>query len=165
MKKGKVFSVLCVLVFAAVSSLSALTIFDDDFDQSATTMAGWKRSSTSYITRYTGSYKLGLAAMQIRKNYNAVTYLNVSPFKSMSLSFKMAAYSLEAGEYIRCQYNIAGTWVTAATLYDGSDNGAFRSYTVSIPLGNVLQIRFIMNGSATDDYGYVDSVVLTGVRK
>ncbi len=153
-----------VVLLATVSSF-ALTIFDDDFDQSATTMAGWKLSSTTYITKYTGTYKQGLAAMQVRKNYNAVTYLNVAPFKNMVLKFNMAAYSLEAGEYIRCQYNIAGTWVTAATLADGADTGAFKSYSVSIPTGNILQIRFIMNGSATDDYGYVDSVILTGDRK
>ncbi len=165
MKKGRVFSVLVVLMVICVSSLSALTIFDDDFDQSSSTVPGWKRSSTTYITRYTGTYKIGTAAMQIRKNYNAVTYLNVAPFKSMTLQFKMAAYSLEAGEYIRCQYNINGTWVTAATLADGADNGTYKSYSVTIPTGNVLQIKFYMVGSATDDYGYVDNVILTGVRK
>ncbi len=161
----KVGLVLFLMVFAGLGSLYSLNIFDDDFDQSATTMAGWKLSSTTYITKYTGTYKQGLAAMQVRKNYNAVTYINVSPFKNMVLKFKMAAYSLEAGEYIRCQYNIAGTWVTAATLADGADNGTFKSYSVSIPTGTTLQIRFIMNGTATDDYGYVDDVILTGDRK
>lgn len=164
MFRKSLFTGMLLLLFATVSSF-ALTIFDDDFDQNASGMAGWKRSSTSYITRYTGSYKQGLAAMQIRKNYNALTYINVAPFKNMVLKFNMAAYSLEAGEYVRCQYNIAGTWVTAATLSDGSDNGVFRSYSVSIPTGNVLQIRFIMQGSATDDYGYIDGVILTGDRK
>lgn len=157
--------VLTMLILA-FGSAQALTLFGDNFDGSSTTLNGWKRSSTSYVVKYTGTTKIGTASMRMVKNYNAVTYLNVAPFTGMKLNFKMAAYSLEAGEYMVCEYQLnGGSWVQAAKLADGADNNVFRSYSVTIPNANVVAIRFRMVSSGTADYGYIDDVELTGVRK
>jgi hypothetical protein len=84
----------------------------------------------------------------------------------MNLSFKMAAYSLESGEYLVCEYSIdGGAWTQAAKLVNGNDNSTYHSYSVSIPQGNIVQIRFRMVGNSTYDYGYIDDIVLTGDRK
>lgn len=159
--------VLISLVLAVSVSFSsfAVTIFYDNFDANLSRLNGWKESSSTYVTRYTGSYKIGTAAMQIKYNANVMAYINVSPYKDMRLSFKMAKYSLETGEKLLCQYMTGTTWVTAATLANTASSGVYNSYTVSIPLATTLKIRFILNGTATDDYGYVDEVKLIGNRK
>ncbi len=166
MKKRVLVLSVMVMMLAITVKMEALELFADDFDATTTTLVGWKRNNSSYVTKYTGSYKNGLAAMRLRKNYYAYTYINVAPFKNMVLKFKMAASSLEGSEYVRCQYKLDnGSWVTAKTLSNGSDNGVYRSYSVNVPNCNILQIRFIMGGADTSDYGYIDDVVLTGSRK
>ncbi|HOF01987.1 MAG TPA: hypothetical protein PK385_12185 [Spirochaetota bacterium] len=159
--------VLISLVLAVSVSFGsfAVTIFYDNFDANLPRLNGWKESSSTYVTRYTGSYKIGSAAMQLKKSSNAVAYINVSPYKDMRLSFKMAKYSLETGEKLLCQYMTGTKWVTAATLTNTAKSGVYYSYTVSIPTATTLKIRFILNGSATNDYGYVDEVKLIGNRK
>ena len=165
MKNRRVLLVLSLLALS-LGSAHALTIYGDNFDGTTSTITGWKRSSSSYIQKYTGSFKIGTASMRVSKNYNALTYINVAPFKSMVLKFKMAAYSMESGEYLVCEYQLnSGSWVQGAKLANGSDNGVFRSYSVNIPNANVVAIRFRMVSNSTADYGYIDEVELTGLRK
>lgn len=154
-----------VLVLSLAFSSFAVTIFYDDFDNNASRLNGWDESATTYVTKYTGSYKIGTAAVQIKKSANLMTYIKTAPYKDMKLTFKMAKYSLESGETLLCQYMTGTTWVTAATLAYNAVNGTYNTYTVSIPNATTLKIRFILNGSATDDYGYVDEVKLVGNRK
>lgn len=161
----RLISVLIILVLGF--SLFGLTIFEDRLDSQSTKLESWQESNTSYVLRYTGSYKIGTASMQLKYNGIATTYLNVAPFKNMVLTFKMAKYSLESGEKVICEYstNQGSTWVTAGTLLNTARSGTFYSYTVNIPNANTLWIRFKIIGSASDDYGYIDDVVLTGDRK
>jgi len=161
--KRMMIAVTLVLLFSL--NIFGLTIYADNFDDNGAKVPGWKRSSTSYVSRYTGSYKKGVAALRVRKTYNAITYIKVSPFKNMVLKFKMAAKSLESGEYLRCYIDTGSGWKTAKTLYNGSDNGVYRSYSVSIANCNVLKIKFAMKANSTSDYGYIDDLILTGVRK
>lgn len=161
MKKLFIIGLVLLLSF----SLFAVTIYEDNFDNNTSKLAGWYRSSSSYVTRYTGSIKLGAGAMRLRKYYKSIVYLNVKPFKNMKLYFKMAAYSLESGEYVRCQYNTGSGWKTAKTLYNGADDKKFRSYSVSIPNCNVLKIKFYIKAGSTYDYAYIDNVKLVGDRK
>jgi hypothetical protein len=104
-----------------------LVLYGDNFDSGMTTMDGWSRSSTTYITRTTGTYKIGTAAMEINGYYNATTYVNTEPYRNIILTFKMAAYSLESGETLQAFYNIGSGDVVCATIADGSDDG------VSVP--------------------------------
>jgi len=161
----KLISILIILALGF--SLFGLTIFEDRLDSQSSKLESWKESSTSYVLRYTGSYKIGTAAMQLKYNGSAITYINIAPFKNLVLTFKMAKYSLESGEYVICEYstNNGSTWVTAGKLLNTASSGTFYSYTVNIPNANTLWIRFKIVGSATDDYGYIDDVVLTGDRK
>lgn len=155
---------MMILMAVGVASYS-LVLFDDDFDQSGTNLAGWKRSATTKVVKNTGSYKNGLASMKLSYNGSVETYINTSMFKDMVLTFKMAKTSLETGEKVVCQYNTNGTWVTAKTLLNTATNGTLYSYTVNIPLCSILKIRFVLNGNATADYAYIDNVKLVGNRK
>jgi len=161
MKKFVIYTLIMLVAF----NISALTIFQDTFDSETAGIEGFVISSTTYVTKYTGATKVGTAAMQLKYGSNAVTYINTAPFKDMVLTFKMAKYSLETGEKLICQYYTGSTWVTCATLLNTATSSSYYSYSVNIPLCSVLRIKFVLNGTATDDYGYVDNVVLTGNRK
>lgn len=156
---------ILLVIFMATLNLFSLTVFEDKFDQSGSKIEGFVESSNTYVTKYTGTYKTGTASMQIRGANNAITYINVAPYKDLVLTFKMAKSSLESGEYVECQYNTGTGWVSAKKLLNTASNGVFKSYTVNIPICSVLQIKFLVKGSATDDYGYIEEVKLAGNRK
>jgi len=165
MKKSMVMlSIALSVLFFAASQLGALTLYSESFDDNSTAMSGWKRSSVTYVSRYTGTYKVGDASMQIVSNFNAETDVKTPIFKNMVLKFKMAAYGFEAADKLYCEYMTGSTWVAAATLSDGADTGAFISYSVNIPNCVILKIRFRLAANSTADYGYADDVVLTGDR-
>lgn len=153
-----------ILAVAAAPAFAALKLFEDNFDSNATTLSGWKRSSTTYVTRNTGSYKNGLASLKVAYNANALVYVKTSPFKNMVLTFKMAATGLAAANKLVCEVWTGTAWSIVATLADGSDNGVFRSYTASISNRSVLQFRFRMVGTLTTHVGYVEDVLLSGDR-
>jgi len=157
--------VLMLLMTTGAAFAGPLTLFADSFDDNNSNVMGWYRQNKSYIKRYTGSPKKGVAALRLRKNYQAIVYLKTAPYRDMKLTFKMAAKSLERGEYIRCSYHNGSSWKTVKTLSNGSDNGSFRSYSFNIPNCTYLRIRFHMKANSTGDYGYVDDVKLTGYRK
>lgn len=158
--------ILSIIMVGLLSfGLFGLDIFYDNFDNNQTRLNGWKESSSTNVTRYTGSYKVGSAAMELKGSSNATAYINIAPYKNMKLTYRMAKNSLESGEKLICQYNIGSGWVTAATLLNTAANGTYTSYTTTIPNANVLQVKFVLNGNAADDYGYVDEVKLVGDRK
>lgn len=164
MKKGMKIAILGIALVLTAQAMYGLTLFSDNFDSETSKLAGWKESSSTYVTYYTGTYKVGVAAMQIRGGYNAVTYVNTLPFKSITLTFKMAGYSLESGNSVQAFYNVGSGDVTCATLAYTSANGTFKTYTVTIPKGVAsFKFGFKVVGD-TSDYGYIDDVVLTGLR-
>ncbi len=159
-----IISFLMVLAFAFSSF--GLTIFYDNFDNNATRLNGWDESASTYVLKNTStSTKIGTACMQLKKTGTATTYINVSPYKNMVLTFRMAKYSLESGEKVVCQYMTGTTWVTAKTLANTATSSKYVSYSVSIPNATTLKLRFVLNGSATDDTAYIDEVKLVGDRK
>lgn len=163
--KRRIFLVALFLAVGALPAL-ALNLFQDSFDDNVAKLSGWKRSSTTYVTRYTGTPKVGDASLRFAGSGNAITYVKVTPFTGMTLSFKMAQSGLTSSEYVRCQYWNGTSWVTLRTLYGGGTANSFTSYSgIAIPNMAVLQIRFIVYATATTKYGFVDDVVLSGVRK
>ena len=161
----KVIISLALVVLLSFSSFG-LNIFYDNFDNNLARLNGWKESSSTNVVKNTSTAtKVGTACMQIKYNGNVTAYINVKPYKNMVLTFRMAKYSLETGEKIVCQYMTGTTWVTAATKLNTASSSAYTSYSVSIPAATTLKIRFILNGSATDDTAYIDEVKLVGDRK
>lgn len=159
----KIMVLALVFGFTAVQ-MYGLTLFSDNFDSETTKLAAWKESSSTYVTRYTGTYKVGIASMQIRGGYNAVTYVNTAPYKSIVLTFRMAGYSLESGNSVQAFYNVGSGDVVCATLANTSANGTFITYTISIPKAyKGFKFGFKVVGD-TSDYGYIEDVVLTGQR-
>lgn len=143
-----------------------LTLFQDSFDSQSSVLESWKESKTAMVTKYTGTYKIGTASMQIKSTNNSATYINTSPFTNMTLSFKLAGIGIAAGTFVEAYYNNAGIDVLCGRISNTTADGNFRSFTVSIPKGNnPLKLLFKVTSTATTAYGYVDDVNLTGIRK
>jgi len=157
-----------LLAFLMVTNLFAIEIINDDFDQSATNLAGWKRSSTTYVYRYTGTNKIGLASMTLISNSWAYTLIKTSIFTNLQLKFSLCGYSLESGEAISGYYSTNGgsSWILIGSVaYTNGITAKFYNFTKNIPNCNILGIKFAINGNSGSDYGYVDNIVLTGVMK
>lgn len=152
------------VLFLAVNTGFSATIFSDSFDGN-TSLSGWTLSST-YASYYTGSYKNGTAALRVRSSATATAVVDTTGYENIVLSFNLAAYSLESGEYVYVEYNTGSSWVTAASVADGSDTGGYSAKTVSLPASaddnSSLQVRIRCAGNTTYDYGYLDDFVVTG---
>ena len=164
-KAGTTLLVNVIILFVFVLNADALVLFGDNFDGDNATLSGWQKSPAANVTRNTGSYKIGLASMKMSANTSSTTYIKVTPFKNMVLTYKAAGYSLETGEKVVCRYDKGTGWITASTLLNTQANGTFVSYSVNIPLATILKIKFSINGSAADDCGYIDDILLSGDRK
>lgn len=163
--KKTLITLTALFLVAMAANAFGLTLFSDSFDSNPS-LTGWKRSSTSYVTRITSGYKIGTAAMRINGAYNAVTYINTLPFKNIQLSFKMAASSLASGNTMEAWADYGTGYVKIATLTSAQATGAFQSFTVAIPQGSAsFKIMFKLVTTSTSRYGYVDDIVLTGDRK
>ncbi|NPV00231.1 MAG: hypothetical protein HPY53_02505 [Brevinematales bacterium] len=160
----KFFGLAILFIFSARLAFSA-TIVSKNFDGD-TTLAGWTRSSTSYVAYYTGTYKIGTGSMKLLYNGSSTLPVSSVGYTGISATFKICGYSLEAGEKIVFEYNTGSGWVIGATLADPADTGAFVAYTVNLPAAannnSALQIRFRIIANSTADYAYIEDLVISG---
>ncbi len=164
----KRFVFVLVLVMAFIVSGFSATISSDSIDGN-TSLTGWVRSSTSYATYYTGSFKVGTAAVRVVYGHTAAKTFPTTGYTGITLSFKLAAYSLESGEYAVVQYNTGSGWVEAGRRSDTQDTGAYQSFSVTLPAAAAnnanFQIRLYTYGNSSADYGYLDDIVITGTAQ
>jgi hypothetical protein len=161
---------VCVfLMFFAAGIGYSTTIYSENFDSSSTS-AGvytWTRSSTTYVVR-TSTYKVGTYSMRAAYGKYAYKTVSTSGYTGITVSFKLAGYGLDSGEYACFQYRTSSTasWVTIGTLADGSDNKTFTTYTVSLPRcynNSALRSVSVRCERSFADYGYLDDVVVTAL--
>ncbi len=156
--------IVLALFCLAIPGFSA-TIASDNIDGN-TTLTGWVRSSTTYATYYTASFKIGTAALCVSYGATATKTIPTTGYTSITLAFKLAGYSLEAGEYTVVQYNTGAGWVEAGRINDVQDTGAYQSFSVALPAAannNAnFQVRLYTYGNSSADYGYLDDIVVSG---
>ncbi len=158
--KGKVGSYNITVKFSK-------NLFSEIFDENKN-LSGWIPSSSN-VVYYTGSTKIGSAAMRVRYNDNVYTIVSTVGYENIKLKFKIAAYSLESGESFIAEYNYGSGWIQAGILNDGDDNSTYQSYYLSLETGannnNNLKIRFRSIGNSSYDYGYIDNVYVVGTTQ
>lgn len=163
MRKRKWFIVLSLLCLAFMP-LYSLTLFTDSFDSNPA-LAGWKRSSSTYVTRITNGYIIGSAALRVNGPYYAETYVNTQPFKNIKLSYRLAASSLLSGNTLEVWADYGTGYVRLSYIDSTKANGTYYSFTNAIPNGSSsFKFKFILKTTSTGCYGYIDSIVLTGDR-
>ena len=80
------------------------------------------------------------------------------------LTFQWKANSFEIGETATIEVN-DGTWHTVQTVIDGQDDNAYHSANIDLSGYNMVsnfQIRVAAHMSATNDYFYIDNLIITG---
>lgn len=157
---------LLALFILITASVGFSTTIESDSIDGNTSLSGWTRSSTSYAEYYTGTYKVGTAALRVRYTGTATKSVDTTGYTGIVLSFKLTAYSLESGEYVYVEYNDGSGWTQAGSRGDGQDNGTFQTFSVNLPSScdnnSSFQVRVRISSSSTSDYGYMDDLTITG---
>ncbi len=118
-------------------------------------------SSISSPSLQPNSVKLNGAGASIYK------IISTSGYSSISVTWNMAASSLESGEYCYVEYNTGSGWVTIGSLTNGQDTSTFYTGTASNISGAdnnpSFQVRYrIQTGSLSGDYCYAEDTTVSG---
>ncbi len=150
-----------------VTASSATAIYSESFESQ---FAGWV--STGTPDWFTGTPKNGTHDIQLLGGGTAESIsriINTNGYTGIQVSFYMAGKSLDStSEYISASWYSGSTWTELKRIKGGDSDadGTLRQYSYSLPSGadnNAnFQLKFNIVGSATDDYGYVDDIVVSG---
>lgn len=147
------------------AATAPLTIFSDGFEGSVS----WTKVAP--VTWYTGSPKVGTHSARLQNKASIEKAKSLAGWKNITISFSMGANSLDtASENIQALYFNGSTWVILATIANGSanENNRLNPYTFTLPASmngkTTFKLKFKINGSATDDYAFIDEVKVMGVK-
>lgn len=151
---------LLLMVVGLRPSQAATTIFFDDFNDG---YAGW---TTSGNVSSDNSPAIGANSARMRKNGQLWRTIDTTGYSSISVTWTMAAGSLENNEYCYVEVNTGSGWSVIASLGNGQDNNNFNSGTVSMSSAadnNAnFQIRYRIVASSVGDYCYAEDTTITG---
>ena len=160
-KSKRISTVFFIAVFAFLSVGSnayASTLLFDDFNDG---YSGW--STSGDVTSDTSP---AIGANSVRLRGNGIIWRTVSTQGStgISVSWTMAAGSLEGSDKCQVEYNTGSGWNIIATLVNGQDNQSFYSGTVNLGTdadNNAnFQIRYRVIG-ASADYCYAEDTTIS----
>lgn len=141
------------------------TVFSNNFE----TALSW--TSSNNVTWYTGDPRVGTHSVRLRTTGQITKAVNLTGYKSATVSFKMGANSLDnSNENLQALYYDGSSWITLTQINDGSvnENNQLNSYTLALPSTvdnkSNFQLRFKLNGSDTSDYGYIDDVIVNAIK-
>ena len=155
---------LCLACCAQMSSAAPVTIFTDDFEVA---FAGWTLGGTP--DWYVGSPMNGTHSIRLRKTDSITKTVDTSGHTSITVSFYLGAFSLDnAAENVQALWYDGATWRILKQINDGDpeEDKKLHYFQYSLPSGasdnSAFALRFVVNGDATNDYGYVDDVLVQG---
>lgn len=169
MKKSVLWACLSMLLVvslllpiqSAVHAQSA-TIYTTNFNSG---YSGWTAagnvSSVASPSIQPNSVRLIGAGASITRTISTVGYTNIS------VTWNMAASSLESNEFCYVEYNTGSGWVIIGTVADGQDNSTFYNGTTSNISGadnNAnFQVRYrIQTANSSGDYCYAEDITVSG---
>lgn len=147
-----------------IASIFATTnLFNDGFESSLS----WTKSGS--VTWYTGIPKNGTHSVQLRQTGNITKTIPLTGFNSITVAFSMGANSLDNNnENVQALYYNGASWVVLTQINNGSanENNRLNPYSINLPstVDNLssFALQFKINGSANNDYAYIDDVSVTG---
>ncbi len=130
-------------------------------------VAGWSTSGDYSLS--TSVYNSSPRAMRLRTTGTATRAVDMTGVTGAQLVYQRRANSLDSGESAVVQISDDGgtSWQTVQTINDGQDDNVWHQNTVSLAgysMVNNFQVRFKINGNATNDYFYIDDITITGYR-
>lgn len=142
------------------SGSTSRIVFTDDF------AAALNWATAADATWYAGTPKNGTRSVRLR-SAGSIDKAIPTGYKGITVSFVMGAYSLDnTNESMRALYYDGASWRLLADIKNNTanENNRLNPYAITLPAAadNIasFKLRFKLNGSATDDYGYVDDVVV-----
>lgn len=149
---------------SGATTTTPVTLFSDGFEKAL----DWTRLGDA--TWHTGSPKNGTHSARLRTKGAIEKSVSTKGFKDITVSFSMGAYSLDsARENMQALYYNGSVWKLLAEIKNATtnENNKLNTYLIKLPAEAAdfqsLRLRFKLNGSAINDYGYVDDVVLQGM--
>lgn len=151
---------LFLMVVGLRPSQAATTIFFDDFDDG---YAGWITSGNVSSDNYPA---IGANSARLRQDGQIWRTIDTSGYSNISVTWTMAAGSLENNEYCYVEVNTGSGWSIIASLGNGQDNNSFNSGTVTMSSAAAnnpnFQTRYRIQASAIGDYCYAEDTTITG---
>lgn len=151
---------------ATTTPTATTTVFASTFEVAM----NW--TAVGDVTWYTGSPKADTHSVRLRTTGSIEKAISLSGYENLTVSFKMGANSLDNNnENLQALYYNGTSWVVLAQINNGSanENNKLNAYTVALPssVNNLasFKLRFKLNGSGVQDYGYIDDVKVIGVTQ
>ena len=145
------------------SSVSAETIFTEDFQNADISTWSTSGSGNAAANLYGGNYSL-----RVNRTLSAEKNFSTSGYTGVTVSLDLAAYSLEGTDtcYAEASTNGGSNWSTLVSVANGSDNSSFYSYNGS-PTGvdnnNNFKLRVRASANRNNNYCFVLFVLLNEV--
>lgn len=138
------------------------TVFSDNFDSALS----WTTSGA--VTWYTGSPKNGTHSVRLTTTGSITKTIPLTGYQNITVSFNMGANSLDNNnEYVQALYYNGSSWTELARINNGAanENNQLNPYSFTLPssVNNLASfaLQFKINGSSSNDYGFVDDVKVT----
>lgn len=152
-----------------VATPTIMEIAADDFESGGWTggtgwLWEWYHSGDASVTNLGGPYQ-GSYHLRLRRATGYVDRaLDLSTYSNVRLQFWAKANSFESGETAVCNIYDGVAWDTVHTWSDGDDDNIYRFYDIDLSgynMSSQFYITFQANMSGTDDYFYVDNIIIT----
>jgi len=135
-------------------------LFSDGFESGNLTAGGWTISSASI--KNTGAYS-GIYCAQLKKAGWIRKTISTIGYKQIHIKYARSSKNLDAGENLYVEWSTNGsTW----NQLEATRDTAWVYKDLVCPAGadnkTGFMVRFRTNGNKTDEFGYVDEVVITG---
>jgi len=148
-----------------VPSVFPPLILSEDFDSGS---SGW--TITGDVNSYTGEPKRGTNSIQMKGGGQIKRTISTARYKTITVSFAMGASSIEGSEKIRAFWSADGSaWTVLKIIDDGDpeEDGQLHDFTYALPAAASNNPNFTLwfgnTGANSNDYGYIDNVVVSGI--
>jgi len=147
-----------------VPSVFPPLILSEDFDSG---LSGW--TITGDVNSYAGEPKKGTNSIRMANGGGIQRTIPTTGYSSITVSFAMGTSPIKSGE-LQARWSSNGfAWTVPEKIKDGDadEDGQLHdfSWTLSTEASNNpnFALWFRNTGTGTDDYGYIDNVVVSGI--
>jgi len=151
-------------VTITVNPVGPVTLFSDGFESGNLTAGGWTTSSAS--VKNSGAYS-GTYCAQIKKTGWIRKAISTVGYKQIHIKYARKTQNLDSGE----NENLYVEWSTNGSQWSPLESTrettwAYKDLVCGTGADNKsgFMVRFRTNANRTDEYGYVDEVIVTGIR-
>ncbi|GAB6284262.1 MAG: hypothetical protein STSR0009_04610 [Methanoregula sp.] len=147
-----------------VPSVFPPLILSEDFDSG---LSGW--TITGDVNSYAGEPKKGTNSVQMKGGGQIKRTISTAGYKAITVSFAMGASSIEGSEKVRALWSADGSaWTVLKIIDDGDteEDNQLHDFTYALPASASNNPNFILwfgnTGANSNDYGYIDNVIISG---